>query len=87
VNSQILTALLFCVTAMLFLVRIDAKNDPNTARISAACGIVTICIMTMAGLSFRHATLDIVIDVMAGFLAAVIVAVMAHRSHRGHPAQ
>lgn len=87
VNSQILTALLFCVTALLFLVRDDGKNDPNTARISAAAGIVAICIMTVAGLSFRHATLDLVIDITAGVLAAVIVAVMAHRSHRNYQAQ
>ncbi len=82
VNSQILTALLFCVTALLFLVRVDGKNDPNTARISAASGIVAICIMTVAGLSLRHGSLDASIDVAAGFLAAVIVAFLARWSHR-----
>ncbi|HUP63571.1 MAG TPA: hypothetical protein VNA69_24505 [Thermoanaerobaculia bacterium] len=86
VNGQILTALLFSVTALLFLLRVDGKNDPNTARISAASGIVAIWIMTMAGLSLRHASLDALIDVAAGFFAVVIVAVLAHWSHRNHHA-
>ncbi|HVE72258.1 MAG TPA: hypothetical protein VNI54_12890 [Thermoanaerobaculia bacterium] len=84
INGQILTALLFCVAALLFLVRVDGKNHPNTARISAASAIVAICIMTIAGLSLRHATLDALIDLAAGFFAVVVVAFLARWSHRNY---
>lgn len=86
VSGQILTVLLFCVTALLFLVREDGKNDRNTARISTASGIVAICIMTIAALSFRHANLAALIDVVSGVLAGVIVAFMGRWSHRNHSA-
>jgi len=86
VNGQILTALLFCVTALLFLLRVDGKNNPNTARISAAAGIVAISIMTLAGLSLRHASVDAFIDVAVGVVAIVIVAFMARWSHRNYHA-
>ncbi|HYR27305.1 MAG TPA: hypothetical protein VEU30_02495 [Thermoanaerobaculia bacterium] len=85
VSGQILTALLFCVTALLFLLRADGTNSPNTARISAAGGVVTISIMTIAGLSLRHAGLDLVIDLVAGVLGVVIVVFMARWSHQNHP--
>jgi hypothetical protein len=84
VNSQILTVLLFCVTAFLFLVRADGKNDPNTARISAASGIAALSIMTIAALSFRHANLNAVIDIASGIAAAVIVGFMARSSQRNY---
>ena len=84
VNGQILTALLFCVTALLFLVRVEGDNDPYTARISGACGIVAICIMTMAAFSLRPARMAIAINIAAGALSVVIVAVLAHWSHQNH---
>jgi len=86
VNGQILTALLFSVTALLFLMRADGTNSPNTARISAAGGIVTISIMTIAGLSLRHAGLDLVIDLVAGVAGVMIVVLMARWSHQNHRA-
>jgi hypothetical protein len=84
VNGQILTALLFCVTAFVFLVRTDGKSDPNTARISGACGIVSICIMTMASLSLRHASIAAAIYLVAGVLGLIVVGVMARWSHRNY---
>ncbi len=84
VNGQILTALLFCVTAFVFLARADGKSDPATARISAAFGIVSICIMTMAAVTLRRRGLAIALYLAAGFLSAVLVAIMAHWSHRNH---
>jgi len=84
VNGQILTALLFCVTSLLFLVRVDGNSDPDTARISGACGIISICIMTMASLSLRHAILAVAIYLGAGLLATVIVAFLARWSHRNY---
>jgi len=84
VNGQILTALLFCVTALLFLVRVEGDNDPYTARISGACGIVAICIMTMAAFSLRPARMAIAINIAAGAFSIVIVAVLAYWSHQNH---
>lgn len=61
VNAQILTVLLFCVTAYVFLVAAEGKTDPNTARISAAFGTVSICVMTMTALSIRNAWVAIIL--------------------------
>lgn len=82
INSQILTALLFCVTAYVFLYRADGANDPATARISGAGGIVAICIMTMAALSLRPASLAIAIYLTIGILAIGLVAFLSRWSYR-----
>jgi hypothetical protein len=87
VNSQILTALLFCVTAFVFLLRADGKNDPNTARISGIGAIVAICIMTMAALSLRPASLAMAIYMAVGLIAIVLVALMSRWSYRNHQAE
>jgi hypothetical protein len=84
VNGQILTALLFCVTAFVFLARADGKSDPNIARISSACGILSICLMTIASLSLRHASFAAVIYLVAGFLGILLVAILARWSRRNY---
>lgn len=82
INSQILTALLFCVTAYVFLFRADGRNNPATARISGAGGIVAVCIMTMAALSLRPAPLAIAIYLTLGILAIGLVSLLSRWSYR-----
>src|ERR1051326_321489 len=54
VSGQILTALLFCVTSSIFLMRPEGQSDPRTVRISAAGAIVSIIIMGAAAISMRR---------------------------------
>lgn len=82
INAQILTALLFCVTAYVFLVPSEGKGDPNTARISAAFAIVSVCLMTMTALSIRNAGIAIAIYLGAGVISIVVIATMARRAPR-----
>lgn len=84
VNSQILTALLFCVTAYVFLFRPEGDNDPRTARISGTGGIVAVSIMTMAALSLRPASLAMAIYLTVGILAIGLVAFLSRWSYRSH---
>lgn len=81
VNAQILTALLFCVTAYVFLVSPAGKSSLNTARISAALGIVSVGLMTMTALSLRNSDLAMTIYIAAGLISIVMVLVLARRSH------
>jgi hypothetical protein len=81
VNAQILTALLFCVTAYVFLVSAEGTGARNTARISAAFGIVSIGLMTMTALSLRNSNLAMVIYMAAGLISIGLVAAMARRAH------
>jgi hypothetical protein len=85
VNAQILTALLFCVTAYVFLVSVEGKVHASTARISAAFGTVSICLMTMTALSIRNAGIAIAIYLGAGLLSIVVITAMARRSRRNDP--
>ena len=87
VNGQILTTLLFCVTASLFLARPATDNDINTARVSGAGAVVAIGIMTMAAISIRRDAIAILLYIVAGFLAAVVAAFLAHVSHQNAQAE
>jgi len=80
ISGQILTVLLFCFTAALFLARPDADNSVLTARISGAGAIVAIAIMTMAAISIRRDPLAIFIYLAAGALATLVAGLMAKAS-------
>jgi hypothetical protein len=80
VSGQILTALLFCVTASLFLMRSERTQDPKATRISSAGAIVSIFIMTMAAISLRRDPSAILLYIAAGFLAAGAAALLARAS-------
>lgn len=82
VSGQILTALLFCVTSSLFLMRTEEDVDPRATRISAAGAIVSIFIMTMAAISMRRDRHAVLLYVAAGFVAAGVAAFLAHASRR-----
>jgi hypothetical protein len=79
VSGQILTALLFCVTSLIFL-RAEGSADPATARISSAGAIVSISIMTMAAVSMRPSHEAILFYLAAGTAAAGIAAFLARPS-------
>ena len=87
VNGQILTTLLFSVTASLFLARPTTNNDVDTARVSAAGAVVAISIMTMAAISIRRDAIAIVLYIVAGVLAALVAAFLAHASHQNDQAE
>jgi len=76
VSGQILTALLFCVIASIFLMRPEGQSDPRTARISAAGAMVSIFIMTMAAISMRRDAM--LLYIASGFVAIVVAAFLAH---------
>jgi hypothetical protein len=82
VSGQILTALLFCVTSAIFLMRPEGYSDPRTSRISAAGAVVSISIMTMAAISMRHDSYAMLLYIAAG-LVAMGVAMFLARASRG----
>ena len=82
VNGQILTTLLFCVTASLFLARPTTNNDIYTAHVSGAGSVVAIGIMTMAAISIRRDAIAIIIYILVGVSAALMAAFLAHVSHQ-----
>lgn len=82
VSGQILTALLFCVTAALFLMRPEEDIDPRTIRISGAGAIISILIMTMAAISMRRERHAILLYIAAGLAASGVAAFLAHASRR-----
>jgi hypothetical protein len=79
-SDPILTALLFCVTAYVFLVSTEGSGDHNTSRISAAFSIVSIGLMTMTAMSLRNSGLAMTIYIAAGLISFALVSVMARRS-------
>ena len=83
VNGQILTTLLFWVTASLFLARPTRNNDVNTARVSGAGAVVAIGIMTMAAISIRRDAIAIGLYICAGVLAALVAILLANASYQG----
>jgi len=78
VSGQILTALLFCVTSSIFLMRPEGQTDPATTRISGAGAIVSIFIMTMAAISMRRDRYAMFLYITSGLMAIVIAAYLAH---------
>ena len=82
VNGQILTTLLFAVTAWLFLARTSADNDVSTARVSGAGAVVAIGIMTMAAISIRRERLAVLLYIVTGVLAALVAVFLAHTSRQ-----
>lgn len=77
VNGQILTTLLFAVTAALFLYRPIERAESLTARVSAAGAIIAVAIMTMAAVSIRRDAIAIFIYAAAGALACAVAAMLA----------
>lgn len=53
VSGQILTALLFGFNSAVFLVRRNSNNRPTTALVSGICAVISIVLMTVAGMSLR----------------------------------
>lgn len=80
VSGQILTALLFCVTALIFLLRPERNRDVATGRISSAGAIVSISIMTMAAISMRRDHYAIFLYIAAGLVAIGIAMFLARPS-------
>lgn len=87
VSGQILTALLFCVTTSIFLMRPEGQSDPGTTRISGAGAIVSIFIMAMAAISMRRDRYAMLFYIMAALMAMAVAAYLTHASHeRGRAA-
>ena len=87
VSGQILTALLFCVTSSIFLMRPEGQSDPRTTRISGAGAIVSIFIMAMAAISMRRDRYAMLLYIAAGVVAIAVAAFLAHEAHeRGRAA-
>jgi len=87
VSGQILTALLFCVTSSIFLMRPEGQSDLRTTRISAAGAIVSIIIMVMAALSIRRDRNAMLLYISAGVAAMGVAALLAHAAReRGRAA-
>jgi hypothetical protein len=87
VSGQILTALLFCVTASIFLMRPEGQSDPRTTRISGAGAIVSIFIMAMAAISMRRDRYAVLLYIAAGVVAIAVAAFLAHEAReRGRAA-
>ncbi len=84
VSGQILTALLFCVTTVLFLIRPAETSDPRMARISGAGAIVSIFIMTLAAISMRHDHYAILLYTVTGLVAAGMAAFLVRRSRESN---
>lgn len=82
VSGQILTALLFCVTSSIFLMRSEGDADRATARISGAGAIVAISIMTMAAMSMRRDHDAILFYITVGLVAVAIAAFLARPSRK-----
>ena len=80
VSGQILTALLFCVTSSIFLMRPEGNTDARTIRISGAGAIVSIFIMTMAAISMRRNRYAVLLYVAAGLVAAGVAVFLARAS-------
>ena len=87
VSGQILTALLFCVTASIFLMRPEGQSDPRTIRISGAGAIVSIFIMAMAAISMRRDRYAVLLYIAAGVVAIAVATFLAHEAReRGRAA-
>jgi len=80
VSGQVLTALLFAFSAVLFLPRREGNNDPATALVSGACATVSIALMTMASLSLRPTRLAMCLDLVSGAVAMTIALALAYSS-------
>lgn len=78
VSGQILTALLFCVTSAVFLMRPEGQRDARTTRISGAGAIVSIIIMTMAAISMRRDRYAMILYIAAGLVAMGIAALLTY---------
>lgn len=78
VSGQILTALLFCVTSSIFLMRPEGQSDPRTTRINGAGAFVSIFIMAMAAVSMRRDRYAMLLYITAAVLAIAVAAFLAH---------
>src|SRR5262249_11441238 len=81
VSGQILTALLFCVTSSIFLMRPEGQSDSRTTRISGTGAIVSIFIMAMAAVSMRRDRYAMLFYIMAAVAAMAIAAFLAYSAH------
>jgi hypothetical protein len=79
-GGQFLTALLFCVTSSVFLMRPEGNSDLRTARISIAGAIVSIFIMTVVAMSLRRNPWTVLLYVTAGLVAIAVAIFLAHES-------
>jgi hypothetical protein len=87
VSGQILTALLFCVTASIFLMGPEGQRDSRTAQISGAGAILSIFIMAMAAISMRRDRYAMLLYLAAGVIAIAVAALLAHAAReRGRAA-
>jgi hypothetical protein len=82
VNGQILTTLLFSITAWLFLSGPSADNDVSTARVSGAGAVVAISLMTMSAISIRRDAMAVLLYVVTGVLAALVAVFLARTSRQ-----
>ncbi len=80
VSGQVLTALLFAFSAVLFLLRREGDSDPNTPLVSGACATVSIVLMTMAAISLRPTRLAMSLDLIFGAVAITIALALAYAS-------
>jgi hypothetical protein len=78
VSGQILTALLFCVTSSIFLMRPEGQKDSRTTRISGTGAIVSIFIMAMAAVSIRRDRYAMLFYIAAALAAMALTAILAH---------
>jgi hypothetical protein len=78
VSGQILTALLFCVTSSIFLMRPEGQGDSRTTQISGGGAIVSIFIMAMAAISMRRDRYAMLLYIAAGVVAIAVAAFLAH---------
>jgi hypothetical protein len=81
VSGQILTALLFCLTSSIFLMRPEGQSDPRTARICGAGAVVSLFIMTMAAISMRRDRYAVLLYIAAGIVAVGLAGFLVHASH------
>ena len=85
-SGQVLTALLFAVSASVFLTRKTVKNDPVTS-LSRTCAIVSIGIMTLTAARFRGPWVMTWAYIVLGLIGVWLVFVLTKLSKEDEPAR